>query len=204
MQFIYVIKRSDLRIGIPHTGIQFTEPSEIAQLSNGFFMERAHAEEDPDFKQVIPYCVILRGSEIFVFRRLKGGGEKRLHHLRSIGVGGHIEPTENGTAWERIMAAARREIEEEVEIDPPCDAPLQYRCILNDDSNPVGRVHLGVVFLLEVPENTSVRARETNVLEGRFESMERLRREPFDDFETWSRLLLESDFLPYEKFHRDA
>lgn len=204
MQFIYVVKRADLPAEIPRTGIRFADPDEITRFSGGFFMERAHAEEDPDFKQIIPYCVLVRGPEVFVFRRLRGGGEKRLHHLRSIGVGGHIEPGEvAGEAWTLIERAARREIEEEVEISPHCHMQLQYRCILNDDSDAVGSVHLGVVFLLELPAGTDVRVRETEVLEGGFVSMERLRLESFEDFESWSRMLLESDFLPYEQFRHE-
>ena len=198
MQFIYVVKRADLPVELPHTGIWHIAPSQIDFLfSRGFFIERTHAEEDPEFKQIIPYCVLLRGKEIFVFRRLQGGGEKRLYDLRSIGVGGHIEPTEyeNGNAWKQIETTARRELEEEVEIMPECNIALQYCCILNDDSNPVGSVHLGVVYIFKLPDHTQIRVRETEVMEGNFETLEHIRQEPFEHFESWSRLLLESDYL---------
>ena len=55
---------------------------------------RPEMEEDPSYRQIIPYVVLTRGDEVLVLRRLKKGGEKRLHGLLSIGVGGHINPVD--------------------------------------------------------------------------------------------------------------
>ncbi|MEG1686418.1 MAG: hypothetical protein RR276_00900, partial [Angelakisella sp.] len=56
------------------------------------FIPRPEAENDPTRKQIIPYVVLCRGSEVFATRRLNKGGEARLHGLLSLGIGGHINP----------------------------------------------------------------------------------------------------------------
>jgi predicted NUDIX family phosphoesterase len=217
MKFIFVVKRRDLEGLIPPIGLIFPPQESCAErFARGFFIERPHAERDPDFKQVIPYTVLRRGPEVFVFRRLTGGGEARLHDLRSIGVGGHIEPSERveaggsgaagaggsgaagagdpgaAGAWEMIRAAALREIHEEVCVDSPSPLQLRYAGLLNDESNEVGTVHTGVVFLAELPPEATVTVRETDVLAGRFEPLAALRADPASPFETWSRHILDA------------
>ena len=99
MEFVYVVKRYDLfDLAFPHG---FRRPWEVplddylARVrSRGFFVERRHAETDSSLKQLIPYCVLLRGDEIFLMRRKPKGGESRLFNLHSIGVGGHINPVD--------------------------------------------------------------------------------------------------------------
>ena len=131
---------------------------------------------------------------------LAGGGEKRLHNLRSIGVGGHMEPTEScgvGCAdgsWDMIRAAALREIDEEVCVESPEPLLLEYRGLINDESNEVGTVHTGVLFFAKLPPGAIVTVREIEVLSGRFEPLAALRTDTSIEFETWSRHLL--DALP--------
>ena len=199
MKFIYVVKRRDLEGLIPPVGLVRPPLEACAErFARGFFLERPHAERDPEFKQVIPYTVLRRGPEVFVFRRLTGGGEARLHHLRSIGVGGHIEPVEAAGAggrgaWDMVRAAALREIDEEVVVRSPEPLELRYLGLLNDESNEVGTVHTGVVFFAELPPGATVTVRETDVLEGRFEPLEALRADVDAPFETWSRHILDAD-----------
>ena len=201
MKFIYVVKRRDLEGLIPPVGLVHPPQEQCAErFSRGFFLERPHAERDPEFKQVIPYTVLRRGPEVFVFRRLTGGGEARLHHLRSIGVGGHIEPIEDfrdaagGRAgWDMVRAAALREIDEEVVVRSPEPLELRYLGLLNDESNEVGTVHTGVVFFAELPAEATVTVRELDVLEGRFEPWEALCNDTAAPFETWSRHILDAD-----------
>lgn len=68
------------------------------------FRPRPEMEEDPSYRQIIPYVVLTRGEEVFVLRRLKKGGEKRLHGLLSIGVGGISTPWTRRGAARRLMA----------------------------------------------------------------------------------------------------
>ena len=118
---------------------------------------------------MIPYVIFCyrspSGIELFQYERGKGQGEGRLHSKRSIGVGGHIsseDATAAGPAYEEGM---RRELEEEVVVD----TPFSQKCVglINDDRSEVGRVHLGVVHLVEV-ERPAVRGRERDLLEAGF------------------------------------
>lgn len=154
------------------------------------YLPRDEAEEDPTFKQLIPYVVLRCRGQLFHYRRGNSGSEKRLHALRSIGIGGHIAAAD-GDGEDAYHAGMRRELTEEVELG----TVLQERCIglINDDRTPVGQVHLGVVHVLDL-ETPTVRSRESALEEGDFSPLAALRAQA-DTFETWSRFLLEGPWL---------
>ncbi len=77
-------------------------------------MRRGNAEEDTAFKQPIPYVVIRRGTEIYSYERLKGGGESRLHQKLSIGFGGHMNAILSSSFTEMLEANTQRELHEEL------------------------------------------------------------------------------------------
>jgi predicted NUDIX family phosphoesterase len=168
---------------------------ESALSREGFFVERAYAERTPTLKQVIPYSIIVCAEpeiRVLLVRRLKTGGESRLHDKYSIGIGGHINPEDlDGAAFAArnpIDAGTRREIAEELAVSGEYD--IQRLGLLNDDSNPVGAVHVGVVQVVRV--RGSVEIRERNQLEGRLVPSEELSAllAQGANFETWSRLLI--------------
>jgi len=155
---------------------------------------RAAVEDDPSFKQLIPYCVLAwrdgQGApRYFAYTRGGGQGEARLRARRSVGVGGHISSTDGAhgddTSYE---AGMRREIAEEIAIGGDWTA----RCVglINDDSNAVGAVHLGIVHVLEL-ERPDVVARERALEACGFSSLEDLLAER-DRFETWSQITLDA------------
>ncbi|MBN2722813.1 MAG: NUDIX domain-containing protein [Deltaproteobacteria bacterium] len=191
MEFIYVVKRELLGNKLVKTGTMKWNESWGKILDNGFFVERKWAEKDSSFKQIIPYILMKRGNEIFLFRRLKGGGEKRLHNLWSVGIGGHINPGEVTESPEDIFtAAALREINEELVVSGQL-SPVRPAFLLNDDSNEVGSVHLGLVMICEVPERTDLSVRETDTLEGEFIEITQLSDKVADgEFESWSSIAL--------------
>ena len=78
----------------------------------GSFRDRPEAEEDPQWKQFIPYVCILHEGSILVLQRLKTQGEKRLHGKRSIGVGGHVNPEMPGPL-PLLFRGLQRELDEE-------------------------------------------------------------------------------------------
>jgi predicted NUDIX family phosphoesterase len=107
-------------------------------------------EEDADWKQLVAYVLLRRGDRVALFRRT--GGEGRLAGKLTVGLGGHVElrdvrPVDCGEPDLRgaIERAAFREVEEEVRL---FDRPAEWRRVglVNDDRDPVGRVHLGVVW----------------------------------------------------------
>ncbi|MEX2315881.1 MAG: phosphoesterase [Pirellulales bacterium] len=161
------------------------------------YRARGQMEEDPSFKQLIPY-VLFRWfddegtAHLFEYLRGSGQGERRLHAKRSVGVGGHISSIDSaaGLLQHVYREGMRRELDEEVSIDTAYDE--QIVGLINDDETPVGRVHLGVVHLCDVAEPL-VRAREADVLEARFrparEILPRL-----DQFESWSQIVVRALF----------
>ncbi len=153
-----------------------------AALASASFRPRAEAEDDPAWKQLIPYLVLRDGEQVFLMRRTRAGGDARLHDRFTIGVGGHVNPGDAG-----IEDAMRREWREE--IDAAFEPELDLLGLLNDDSDPVGAVHLGIVYQAEV-RGRRVTIRETEKLSGAFQTMEDARRTR-DRMETWSALLLD-------------
>ncbi len=83
--------------------------------------------------------------------------------------------------------AMRRELDEEVEIGS--EGRISRVGLINDDSTPVGRVHLGVVHLYEL-EHPLVAAREEGLADAEFvpiDCLAGLR----DRFETWSQICID-------------
>ena len=160
------------------------------------FRPRAEVEEDPGFKQLIPYVIFLHRdaagrSTVFQYTRGKGQGEGRLHSKRSVGIGGHISSEDtNGGGEHPFEEGMRRELDEEVAIDTPYTA----RCVglLNDDQTPVGQVHLGLVHLFEV-QRPEVRSREPDIIESGFRAVEDILAD-LEGFETWSQISMRALF----------
>ena len=154
--------------------------------ANHFFMDRAAAEDDPSHKQLIPYCIFRCGDRILHYTRGKAGGESRLHAKLSVGVGGHINPIDTGdgrTGPDAYHAAVARELDEELTLATP--ATRRIIALLNDESNPVGQVHLGVVHLVEL-ETTAVTSREDALTDLAFAPLADLNGGLFERLETWS------------------
>lgn len=149
---------------------------------------REQAEEDPSFKQLIPYVVFRSGDRVFRYIRGRRGGEARLHELRSIGVGGHIVAGDVSLFENVYEAGMRREIDEEVEA-PRSGQPPRVVGLINDDSTPVGRVHFGVVHLWDLPA-PELRRREGALVQAGFASLAELAAER-ERFEAWSQFVLD-------------
>jgi len=206
MEFVLVVPRRDLFPQRAPQGFQaFADPAEARAFEqtvreHGFFVERARAERDPELKQVIPYTIVTRAGagegaggrcpQVLLLRRLPRGGEVRLHDKLSIGVGGHLEPVDASAGREGLLdAGTRRELSEELVLG----GALEWRRagLLNDDSNPVGSVHVGLVQVARA--RGAVAIREAEVLSGEFASPSRLSGLLAEgaNFETWSALLVE-------------
>src|SRR2546423_243889 len=127
------------------------------------FKPRAEVENDPTFQQIIPYVVFRHGDRYFLTHRLRASSEKRLRKQYSLGVGGHINPGDLEGAGDPILDGLKREWEEEVVYDGRFEARLLG--FLNEDSSPVSKVHLGVVFVVD-GDSPNIRIRETDKLAG--------------------------------------
>jgi predicted NUDIX family phosphoesterase len=158
------------------------------------YRPRSAMEQDPSFKQLIPYVIFrYRDADgrtlVFQYTRGKGQGESRLHAKRSIGVGGHISADDalQTSAYDEGM---RRELEEEVIINTPYRGRMAG--LINDDESEVGRVHLGIVHLLDV-ERPAVEPRESEIIDAGFRPVAELLAD-ITRFETWSQICLKALF----------
>jgi predicted NUDIX family phosphoesterase len=191
LERVLVLPRGSIPGGCDFHGIRSTDDSALADLRaavarDGRYLDRSAAEEDPAFKQLIPYVVVRDGGAVFLMHRTDAGGDPRLHGKASIGVGGHLNPVDEGE--DALMAGLQREWSEELVAD--WEPTFRLVGLLNDDTNPVGAVHLGVVFTVDA-DGRDVAVREHDKLTGKmacpaeFEAArERL--------ETWSALVAES------------
>jgi predicted NUDIX family phosphoesterase len=149
----------------------------------GSYVPRPEAERDPSLKQIIPYLVLRDGDRIFLMKRTRAGGDARLHDHYTIGVGGHLNPGDDG-----VLGGLAREWREELEADFVPD--FQFFGLLNDDTVEVGLHHLGVVYLADAA-GRAVGVKETEKLSGSFQEIAELRA-VYDGMETWSQLVLDA------------
>jgi len=169
----------------------------LLSSENTVYRARSEVEEDPGFKQLIPYVIFRHryedGAEsVFQYTRGTGQGEGRLHRKRSVGIGGHISTVDADAdaAGNPYAEGMRRELEEEVVIE----TPYTDTCVglINDDESAVGRVHLGVVHLFDV-EQPAVRPRETEIIDAGFQPVKEILAD-VSEFETWSSICLKALF----------
>jgi len=129
--------------------------------NNSFFKRRGDVEEDESFQQIIPYILFSFENRFFLYRYLNKTTEKRLTDTFQLGVGGHINPIDTGDVLE---AGMMREWGEEVNYTGNI---LEKKLVgvLNDETNPVERVHLGLVYHF-IGDSPEISVRETDILKG--------------------------------------
>jgi predicted NUDIX family phosphoesterase len=164
---------------------------ELLRRGNNFFLPRAQAEHDPTHKQLIPYVLVAFEGKVLHYVRGKKAGEQRLVARGSIGIGGHMNETDESLFAldeEAYRAGVQREINEEIKIE----TQFQDRIValLNDDSTDVGRVHLGIVHVFKLAE-PKVEKREPMITNPVFlDKRELLTRR--DSLESWSQLCVDA------------
>lgn len=191
---VLVIKRSLFDgLGNFH-GLNF-EPHKyleaILSRGNNFFLSRAQAEKDPAYKQIIPYVLLTHAGKVLQYVRGKKAGEQRLVAKGSIGIGGHMnESDESLFALDEAAyrAGVEREVGEEISINTKFEDCIV--ALLNDDSNEVGQVHLGIVHVFKLAE-PRVEKREAMITNLAFLGKDELMARR-DSLETWSQICLDS------------
>jgi len=175
-------------------GLNF-EPEKYLNLllsrGNNFFLPRAQAENDSAYKQIIPYVLFAFQDRVLHYVRGKKAGEQRLVAKGSIGIGGHMnESDESLFAWDEqaYRAGVEREVNEEIKIDTQFEDRIV--ALLNDDTTEVGRVHLGIVHVFRLAQQ-KVEKREAMITNLAFLTKAELlnRRE---SLETWSQICVDS------------
>ena len=158
---------------------------------NNHFLHRNMAEDDPSHKQIIPYAIFRHDNKFLKYVRGKKSGEQRLASKSSIGIGGHINHEDyeaSSLEKDTYLTGIEREINEELIISGNYkNSPV---ALINDDSNEVGKVHLGIVHLFDL-EQSNIRPGEANIQNLEFLSIEDLLNER-DNLETWSQICVDN------------
>lgn len=152
--------------------------------NNQEYIERASAETNPVYKQIIPYMIFTFDNKFFVMQRKANASEQRLAGKLSLGIGGHMR--QEDMSGKSIFDWVRREFEEEVSYTGKL--AMTTLGVLNDDTNEVGKVHLGLV-ILALGENGNIDIKDEHKSGILLSKQECLKK--FDQFEAWSQMILE-------------
>ena len=167
-------------------------------VQNGLFLRRSELEEDPSFKQIIPYAIISnkepersgvrQRQSFYLFRRTSKQTEKRLHNKFSLGVGGHMNPDNSMEPKEQyLIDELKRELYEEVKLLNGClIEDIEFIGFINDDTIPVGRVHIGLLYNIHV-SNKEVYINETDKMTADWIDKSILA-EFYGEMETWTKI----------------
>jgi len=160
----------------------------LTASENLLYFNRSEAEHDTRYKQLIPYVLVICNDRILRYRRGKGGEEKRLHGLYSVGIGGHISDEDHGlfSISAGYHDGMRREVREEVEVDELKESTV---AVINDDSTEVGQVHFGVVHIMQVA-NEKIAGRRSGIVGPEFIPIADAVKNAAS-YESWSRFCLE-------------
>ena len=176
------------------------ENSEVLKriVQNGLFLRRSELEEDPSFKQIIPYAIIsnkepersgVRQSQSFyLFKRTSKQTEKRLHNKFSLGVGGHMNPNDSMESKEQyLIDELKRELYEEVKLLNGClIEDIEFIGFINDDTISVGSVHIGLLYNIHV-SNKEVYINETDKMKADWIDKSKLA-QFYEGMETWTKI----------------
>lgn len=193
---ILVFPSSILKIIGEFQGLNFNFEPYLAKILSPQivrFLPRDMVENDPSFKQIIPYVILKHRDKLLFYVRGKGSGESRLISKGSIGIGGHVSRVDdsifsdnNNFVSDIYKAAVLREVNEELNID--CKFYDSKIAVLNDDSNDVGRVHFGVIHLWEL-QSQQISKREKKITQLTFLTPNEILNSKYT-LENWSSICL--------------
>ena len=166
------------------------ENSEVLKriILYGLFRKRNELEEDPSFKQIIPYAVITHKESFFLFKRTSGQTELRLQNKLSLGVGGHMNPGNSMEPKEQyLIDELKREFFEEVKLLNGCYIEdIEFIGFINDETIPVSRVHIGLLYNIRV-SSKDVYINETDKMTAAWIDKPNLA-EFYEGMETWTKI----------------
>jgi predicted NUDIX family phosphoesterase len=160
-------------------------------VQKGLFRKRSELEEDPSFKQIIPYAIISNNESFYLFTRTSGQTERRLHNKLHLGVGGHMNPGSSREAGEQyLINQLKREFFEEVKLLNGCFIKeIEFIGFINDDSISVSRVHIGLLYNIHV-SNKDVVVNEKDKMTAAWIDKPDLV-DYYEEMETWTRIAID-------------
>ncbi|MDD2716297.1 MAG: hypothetical protein PHW04_10450 [Candidatus Wallbacteria bacterium] len=150
--------------------------------------KRGSVENDPNYKQIIPYALLTHDKKVCIYKRGKQLSEERLKFNYSLGFGGHISFEDSNLFNSTYKEGMLREVNEELKLNSHYQEKIVG--LINDDSNDVGKVHLGIVhvFNLTSPE---VRKKEKSINEVSVVDISFVK-DNYNMFETWSQICIDN------------
>jgi len=184
---ILVVKNEILFPQGPFQGFKSVDFTHYEQLiaQHGQFLWRSSMEVDQSYKQIIPYLVFEYAGTYFLMQRSGSASEIRLRNKFSLGIGGHIR--QEDMAHRSIIEWSRREFSEE--IDYRGDLTIEPLGLLNDESDDVGKVHAGFVFLLHGASD-AIKVR-SELKSGKLVSLDQCKM-VYDQLESWSTIVFDA------------
>lgn len=181
---------------IQHMGLNTGPIDSEGLLAECYPMRRRNAEDDPSVIQLVSAFIVKHDKKFLTYKRTKRLPESRLHGFYSVAFGGHLNPSDvlhmfNIFEPAQSRAWLTRELDEELRIDASQNhiTDFSYVGVLYDDSQPVSRQHLGLVYQVTLAsENYSIGERGF-LMDSRFETLPEMQAR-LSDFENWSALLI--------------
>jgi predicted NUDIX family phosphoesterase len=186
---ILVVKRDDIfENHQPFNGLQKEPLEDVMEAiqTKKHFLPRSLMEQDQTYKQIIPYLVFNYADRFFLMQRQSAASEQRLKDKFTLGIGGHMR--ESDMQSDSVFNWAFREFHEEVHYTG-CTA-FETIGVLNDDSNDVGKVHLGLVLLVQ-GESPNITIK-SELKSGQMLTLDDMK-PYYDRMETWTQMVY--DFL---------
>jgi len=193
-ELVFVIPTDDLweLITYKETGLIKGDNSDLVRIIHkSRFRKRSEMEENPSFKQLITYAIISNYESFYLFERKSGQTEKRLHNKLHLGAGGHMNPDRSNEPDQKyLIHELKRELFEEVKLVNGClIEEIKLIGFINDDSIPVGRVHLGLLYKIHV-SNKEIVVNETDKMTARWIDKSDLAN-LYEEMETWTRIAID-------------
>lgn len=165
-------------------------------LENYEYMVRWVAEVNFDYKQPIPYWIVLNEkNEIFVYKRWwswSNAWEHRLHSKIAIWVGGHIE-REDENLTNPISESLIREIEEELNIKEEDVKSVEAIWYINSETDEVSKVHIWISYVVKI-HNSNFELLDWELDNWEFVSIQNLEKMILSgdyDVEAWTKIVFE-------------
>lgn len=164
--------------------------------SNYQFKKRGEVEKNPSFQQIIPYILFSFKDKFFLYKYIKGAGEKRLINNYQLGVGGHINLIDAKEKEGILERAAMREWNEEINYKGDI-LSKKLIGILNDDTRPVEKVHIGLIYHF-IGDNPEISVKETNNMKGELVDLKELGRR-VENTDGWAPIVYKEYLLKFLK-----
>jgi predicted NUDIX family phosphoesterase len=184
---------------VPNIGLNAAPLDSEGLLAECYPMRRRTAEDDPTVIQLISVFVVQHASKFLTYKRSKRLPESRLHGFYSVAFGGHLNPEDvlhmfNIFDPQQSEAWLDRELREELRLEEKGNrvTSMNYVGLLYDDSQPVSRQHLGLVYKVMLASDQYDIGERGFLMDSKFESLAEIRGR-LSEFENWSILLVNAE-----------